>query len=374
MAHENRSYEASKSSILITFSFDEEIEKMHPDLLQRLKKGPVVSLWLLLWLLLGILFGIYPATAQEGMITPQLLSLTNEKPTWDMQGTITNTITPSDDTYVWNLYPNDSFGSEETMWIYNNDQYDMYSVGLLKFQYKIPPNAVVTSANLSLKIQENSSASGLPSYAYLLDLTPWDEDTVTWNSLPKPLQGTSSITNTLLSYGPNSWDTWDVTELVKYAIDHQDSITKTISFGLNMAQNSDHSQEWFTKESGNSPELTITYKTVTDSGTIRGYAWDDANRNGRRENDEPGVPHVKLGLQKVNDGGGQQVETDQNGFFQFSEVPPGSYTLTIVPTAGILPTTENPVQIQVDAGSVINVNFGVYHLPHWLYHPFDLKP
>jgi hypothetical protein len=78
-------------------------------------------------------------------------------------------------------------------------------------------------------------------------------------------------------------------------------------------------------------------------GSISGRIIDDANRNGRLDAEEKGVPHVLVRLKQVS--GKDQIEplsiyTDQDGNFVFESILPGEYDLflaqEILPQGSVL--------------------------------------
>ncbi len=87
--------------------------------------------------------------------------------------------------------------------------------------------------------------------------------------------------------------------------------------------------------------LTITNNTTNLSidagylrlGNIGNFVWEDRNRNGVQDDGELGIPNVVVNLTGT-DGVGRVInlstQTDANGFYQFSNLWPGAYTVTFV--------------------------------------------
>ena len=108
---------------------------------------------------------------------------------------------------------------------------------------------------------------------------------------------------------------------------------------------------------------TISGQTTTDDDpytsittelprvTVGDYVWEDTDRDGIQDDGEPGIPGVTLTLtgpdgQPVKDVLGNPVPpvtTGADGSYSFTNLPPlgdgESYTVTVTPPAGYLPTT-----------------------------------
>jgi uncharacterized repeat protein (TIGR01451 family) len=67
-------------------------------------------------------------------------------------------------------------------------------------------------------------------------------------------------------------------------------------------------------------------------GSLSGYVYVDKNNNGLKDPGEPGVPGVTVILSGTNDQGAvsQTTQTNANGFYQFTNLRPGNYTITEV--------------------------------------------
>ncbi len=90
--------------------------------------------------------------------------------------------------------------------------------------------------------------------------------------------------------------------------------------------------------------LTNGVSTNNDFGQIKpssvsGYVYIDLNNNGTRDPGEPPVPGTTVTLTGSNDLGGFAplvVQTDGNGFYQFSSLRPGNYTITKTPPPNLV--------------------------------------
>ncbi len=121
------------------------------------------------------------------------------------------------------------------------------------------------------------------------------------------------------------------------------------------------------------PTPTLTPTPTT--GSVEGYVWNDSNRDGQRQEDEPGVPGVPVlleeqtGLQALAQ---WETTTNEDGYFRFDAVPPGTYVLTIQ-AHGAYPTTQTSVTVQVDANTKVEANCGIYVLPRHVHAPVIMR-
>lgn len=119
------------------------------------------------------------------------------------------------------------------------------------------------------------------------------------------------------------------------------------------------------------PTMTPTPTPTPSTGIVEGYVWHDENRDGERQDGEPGIAGARLQLAEQTSLQGIAVwetRTDSEGFYRFTDVPPGTYTLTLV-AAGALPTTEATVTISSGANVVVHQDFGLYLLSWRTYLP-----
>ena len=66
---------------------------------------------------------------------------------------------------------------------------------------------------------------------------------------------------------------------------------------------------------------------LTEMAIVRGTVWNDQNADGVWQEDEPGVPSVRMTLQNVKDKSLLEVYTDENGVFEFRQVQKGDNKL-----------------------------------------------
>jgi hypothetical protein len=106
------------------------------------------------------------------------------------------------------------------------------------------------------------------------------------------------------------------------------------------------------------PPLTVC------TGKIGDFVWNDSNQNGIQDPGEPGINGVTLTL---NGPGGPQVTVTGNnpvggapGYYQFTDLCAGTYTVTVTPPPGMTPS---PTNQGGDAGLDSNPNPATVILP-----------
>ncbi|MCE4958076.1 SdrD B-like domain-containing protein, partial [Macrococcoides caseolyticum] len=88
----------------------------------------------------------------------------------------------------------------------------------------------------------------------------------------------------------------------------------------------------------NADDMTI------DSGFIKvsvgDTVWEDTDHDGQQDAGEPGIPGVTVTI-TYPDGTTETVVTDENGNYEFPNVPNGEVTIEFETPAGYTPTTSN---------------------------------
>jgi hypothetical protein len=102
------------------------------------------------------------------------------------------------------------------------------------------------------------------------------------------------------------------------------------------------------------------------------FVWNDLNANGIQDSGEPGIPGVTVTL--AGPSGPQSTTTNGSGFYSFTNLAPGSYTVTVTPPAGFnaspinasgsTPANDNngsPATVVLAAGANdLTIDFGYY--------------
>jgi hypothetical protein len=111
-----------------------------------------------------------------------------------------------------------------------------------------------------------------------------------------------------------------------------------------------------------------------DGGDIRGVVWHDANENGVRDENEPGLPGVGVQMWSFSDGDGEDstatraawvTETGPDGVYEFSQLRAGGYAVSIaMATLWYRPTTPTEIRVLLveadgDVADFNGADFGV---------------
>ncbi len=125
-------------------------------------------------------------------------------------------IPASADAYIASGHPNDNFGSDALFLGYNLAGGSNYAAQrmLLRFDTEsaIPAGAIINSAALRLHLNFSSPSPDAAMGTVLRRLaSPWDEQTVTWNTEPV----WTDVDDTVFVGSDLTWYEWDVTALVE---------------------------------------------------------------------------------------------------------------------------------------------------------------
>jgi hypothetical protein len=113
-----------------------------------------------------------------------------------------------------------------------------------------------------------------------------------------------------------------------------------------------------------SSTVAIFVNPTIDAGVVRivslgDYVWLDSNRDGIQDNGEPGIAGVTLSItyadgSPVVDVFGNPVTTtvtDADGYYSFDNLPVGTYTVTVTPPAGLVPTRAASGTVDTDSST-----------------------
>ena len=171
------------------------------------------------------------------------------------------------DTFAWDAQPDSSFGEWETLFAWEGAH------AFVGFPTQaIPRGAQLVSATLTLVPHDESTAASETAVAELVHPEArWDETSVTWASQPAVDTRAGEAVTVLSEAGSGKRDVWDVTTLVRHALDHlppsqlstDPTRSPTIGFRLRLAAAAGARQEWWTADSDRSgPTLTLTFEDL----------------------------------------------------------------------------------------------------------------
>jgi uncharacterized repeat protein (TIGR01451 family) len=104
-------------------------------------------------------------------------------------------------------------------------------------------------------------------------------------------------------------------------------------------------------------DIEVIDDPLFTKGTIMGKVFWDSNKNTMQDQDELGIPNVKIYTEY-----GVVVETDEDGKYHIADVPAGNHLLKIDSSGfppGIKFTTDNPYYVKITEGLPAKVNFGI---------------
>ena len=105
--------------------------------------------------------------------------------------------------------------------------------------------------------------------------------------------------------------------------------------------------------------FTNMMKKPLGTGSISGFKINDTNRNGRWNFGEKGIPGWTIRLTGKNDRRiKDEMITDENGFYEFSDLPAGNYIVTEEMQKGWKQTSSTLRNIKIGKGrKSMNNNF-----------------
>jgi hypothetical protein len=117
-----------------------------------------------------------------------------------------------------------------------------------------------------------------------------------------------------------------------------------------------------------SPTRTPTVTATPTLSTIEGYVWDDADRDGIKDEDERGISGLRVMLDPVAFGwlqprNDRTTVTDADGYYRFGDVAPGLHTVQVEDPVGRWPTTPVQVITNPKPHQTVPISFGFYAPP-----------
>ena len=121
--------------------------------------------------------------------------------------------------------------------------------------------------------------------------------------------------------------------------------------------------------------MTPTPTATPVTSDIRVLVWNDLNRNGLRDNEEPPLAGVEVAIDKI--GAAQSTErlvTGDDGYAHFNDrAAPAIYKLTEVDPPYAISTTPNEVFVSVAPSMQADIAFGDLVLPNRIFLPNQLR-
>lgn len=107
------------------------------------------------------------------------------------------------------------------------------------------------------------------------------------------------------------------------------------------------------------PEVTIPINESEEFGTIGNYVWLDEDGDGDQDAGEAGIPNALVTITNGTDT--YTTYTDASGGYLFTDLPAGTWTVTVTPPAGLVPTYDEN-GIGTPNVTVVNLTAGAEHL------------
>ncbi|PTJ27648.1 hypothetical protein BU035_06825, partial [Staphylococcus simulans] len=249
----------------------------------------------------------------------------------------------------------DSDGASTTVTINNADNYTIDS-GFFKPAVE-EPTPVPATYNLGDYVWEDSNKDGIQNSnevgieGVTVTLIKPDGSTVTTVTDANGKYEFTGLENGDYTVDFTAPEGYEAT-LVNVGDDALDSDGASTTVTINNADN-------YTIDSG-------FYKPVEEptpvpaTYTVGDKVWEDTNKDGIQNSNEPGIPGVEVTLTKP-DGSTVTTTTDNNGNYEFTNLPNGDYTITFETPEGYEPTTPNVGNPELDSNgttTTVTVNNG----------------
>lgn len=281
----------------------------------------------------------------QAMPTPR-----NNTPSINDEGSYV--LEPTADTYVASGFPDRNFAEWRSVWVgYNQDLGYNARRTLMNFNLSnIPTGSQITSA--TLRLYTAASIGSLSMNVSLFKVTNlWDENLVTWKTLPT-WEGTPQTT-TMVTDAPQ-WNEWVITNLAQSWLDDP-----TSNFGVVLIGDENpgtYQRGFWTKEcfdsecSGNRPQLVIEYTVPTATPPATNTPTITPTPN----------PNLKLSLRNEPFG---TVEAGDEITYTIAYKNDGGVVLTGVVITGHIPMSSTYVMGSASEGGVYDSASNEVHWP-----------
>jgi serine-aspartate repeat-containing protein C/D/E len=113
------------------------------------------------------------------------------------------------------------------------------------------------------------------------------------------------------------------------------------------------------------PTPTMTPTTTPSLAIVEGFVWEDQNRDGQHDPNDPGIAGLTITLRgataqhrSINET--RVTITDASGHYEFTHVTPGDYVIQTEVPPRYWPTTSSSVTITLTLQQTAEINFGLY--------------
>jgi len=194
----------------------------------------------------------------------------------------------------------------------------------------------------------------------LNDGTPWEEMNLVWSNAPivGDLIATTAVGD------KNSWYSWDGSAMVDY-VKAECAGDKIISFVIKLAIEdtsimiTPYHRDFADRLKPNAPQLIITFASPM---TISGHVFNDLDGDGVKDSGEPALEGWTVNLAGPVS---KTTTSDSTGYYEFSGLTPGTYTISEVLQDGWVQTGPAPPgthTVSLTSSSVTDKDFGNFKL------------
>ena len=194
----------------------------------------------------------------------------------------------------------------------------------------------------------------------LNDGTPWEEMNLVWSNAP----AVGDLIATTAVGEKNSWYSWDGSAMADY-VKAECAGDKVISFVIKLAVEdtsitiTPYHRDFADREKPNAPQLIIT---LASPMTISGHVFNDLDGNGIWDQGEPALEGWTVNLEGPVP---KTTTSDSAGYYEFTDLTPGTYTISEVLQDGWIQTEPAPpgtYPVSLSSSSVTDKDFGNFKL------------